>query len=137
MKIRSIARKNLVKLRTKAVLTQSELAEKADLSLTMIQKLENGKSWGSDETFDAMSKALKCPVVDFFKEEPTPTTKALLELIETLAKRSEDLDLQLRLFSELHEVFRSLSKPQLQSLLGLVRQFPSAEDLVEILRRRK
>lgn len=55
--------KNAVKVyREYRGLTQTELAEKANISLSMIRKIEGGKSEGSINTVKAIAKALSLDV---------------------------------------------------------------------------
>lgn len=57
---------NLIHLRHERELTQAELAEKADISLKMIQRMETRKVNPSFETIDKVAKALDVSVSDLF-----------------------------------------------------------------------
>jgi transcriptional regulator with XRE-family HTH domain len=58
---------NLVRHHRKRVkLTQAELAERTDLSVELINRIERGSAAPSFETLDKLSKALRTPVRDFF-----------------------------------------------------------------------
>jgi transcriptional regulator with XRE-family HTH domain len=70
---RDLLGENLKALRIEGGMTQNELAEAADLSLKMIQKIEYGESAASPETIDKLAAALKCtPSQLFGGEGPKP-----------------------------------------------------------------
>jgi len=49
-------------------LSQEKLAELADLSLSLIQKIEQGKRWPGKKAMDALASALGCSILDFFSD---------------------------------------------------------------------
>lgn len=82
-------------------MTQEQLAESADLSVTFISNIENGKISISAETVIRLSVALKVSsdrllnigsekdknsIADFIKEYTADETELLLEIIELIMK---------------------------------------------------
>jgi len=82
-------------------MTQEQLAESADLSVTFISNIENGKISISAETVIRLSVALKVSsdrllnigsekdensIADFIKEYTADETELLLEIIELIIK---------------------------------------------------
>jgi transcriptional regulator with XRE-family HTH domain len=72
-KSRDLLGKNLKRLREARGLTQPELAEAANLSVKMVQKIEYGNTNPSTKTLDCLSTGLKChpsellaPIEDVF-----------------------------------------------------------------------
>ena len=65
---REIIAHNLKRLRAAAELSQSALAELADLSLSGYQKLERGKADARPETIKAISKKIKVAIPDLLAE---------------------------------------------------------------------
>lgn len=64
---RELLGKNIKRIRDDAGLTQEALAEKAGLSIKMIQKIEYGQTSPTPETLDKVSAALSVPVEMFFE----------------------------------------------------------------------
>lgn len=89
-KAKDLISRNLRRLRENMSWTQADLAEKADLSLKMIQKLEYGKTNPSTGTLDALSKALRVNLSEFFAEEGASARLSRPSLSErTLTEISE------------------------------------------------
>ena len=59
---------NIRSLRKKKGLTQSELAERADISLIFLQGIESEKKWVSPSTAAALAKALGVTQARLFKD---------------------------------------------------------------------
>jgi transcriptional regulator with XRE-family HTH domain len=76
---------NLVRLRNERGLTQAQLAERADLSLTTIQGYEAGRQWPEKERVKILAKALRVETsrlfvaADGLSAQPSP--KAVLEVV--------------------------------------------------------
>lgn len=75
---------NLKKIRKSKNLTQSELAEKADLSDAMIQSIETGRVWPSEYTITQIAEALEVDFYHFFL--PVPTSLEVNDEIELKMK---------------------------------------------------
>jgi len=56
----------LYQLRTEAGMTQAKLAQKADLSIDLISRIERGDRSPSFDSIERLSGALKVPVVQMF-----------------------------------------------------------------------
>lgn len=84
---REIIAHNLKRLRAAAELSQSALAELADLSLSGYQKLERGKADARPETIKAISKALKVAIPELLAE-----VKSLKEIRFRSLKRLKTRD---------------------------------------------
>jgi transcriptional regulator with XRE-family HTH domain len=88
MSISKILGENLRKLRRDRGFTQSELAEKAGVSATMITFYENGHKWPYPDTIKSLAKALKVPESDLFQDQKVSAAndsfKKVLSELETL-----------------------------------------------------
>jgi len=73
-------------------LTQEALAEKADLSLDMVAKIEGGTSGASFGTIEELTRALSIEAADLFRIDPTAGrfSSHLYEIIGRLASLSDD-----------------------------------------------
>lgn len=60
----------LRRIRESAALTQDELAKKARLAYSTVNKIENGKEKPRPRTIRALATALKVKPVDLMDEEP-------------------------------------------------------------------
>jgi transcriptional regulator with XRE-family HTH domain len=69
---RKILGDNVKRIRTSHKWTQAQLAEKTDLSVTMIQKIEYGDTAASPETIDKLSEALCCSLSNLYFEATPP-----------------------------------------------------------------
>lgn len=110
-KARDLLAENLKRLREASGWTQPRLAEKADLSLKMIQKIEYGKTSPTLETLDKISYALHAQVADLFRSvqslqskhnvhqlRPDPkAVQAMQEAQQVLKELAEDVPQILRL----------------------------------------
>jgi transcriptional regulator with XRE-family HTH domain len=85
--IRVMLGKNLKRLRAKQVLSQLELAVKADLTHNFINDIEHGKKWLSPKTLASLSRALQTEPREFF----APETKIPEQAAAALAGYLDDL----------------------------------------------
>lgn len=75
----------LYQLRTEAGMTQAKLAQKADLSLDLISRIERGDRSPSFESIEKISDALRIPLVQLFNfrsEEITALAETTHESFE-------------------------------------------------------
>lgn len=72
-KTKDVLGANLKRLRDQRGWTQAELAEKARLSVKMIQKIEYGATSPSTTTLDAIAGALGQPIARFFETDEFKT----------------------------------------------------------------
>ena len=57
---REIFGRNVARLRARAALTQEQLAEKADIDRSQVQRIENGTSSPTVETATRLKRSLRC-----------------------------------------------------------------------------
>jgi transcriptional regulator with XRE-family HTH domain len=69
MEIRTILSTNIRFYRTRHGWSQTDLAEKADISLNFLSDIETCKKWPSPETLERIAAGLKIEVLDLFKSE--------------------------------------------------------------------
>lgn len=67
MQRKNIVGENLRKIRIRMGLTQEEVALRSGLSQGYINQLESGKRMFTQKSLEQISKALKIPIIDFFK----------------------------------------------------------------------
>jgi transcriptional regulator with XRE-family HTH domain len=67
--IRTILSMNIRFYRTRHGWSQTDLAEKADLSTNFLSDIETCKKWPSPETLERIAKGLKIRVLDLFSSE--------------------------------------------------------------------
>lgn len=81
-KARDLLRLNVKRLREACGWNQYDLADRADLSHQMVQKIEQSKTNPSGKTLDKLVKGLKTTHVELFKDEDMPVApgKMLAEL---------------------------------------------------------
>ena len=75
-KARELLGKNIKRLREAKQWTQADLAEAADLSVKMIQKIEYGKTSPSTETLDVLVKHLSTTHAELFGGARQSTTQS-------------------------------------------------------------
>jgi len=93
-KIEDLLSYNVIRFRNGLGLTQDELAEKAGLSLRMIQKMEYKQAWPSPTTIESVAKALQIESCELFsprKPKPSPTMESLLLALTQLQKENDEL----------------------------------------------
>jgi transcriptional regulator with XRE-family HTH domain len=59
---------NVCKLRTKKILTQEQLAEKADISRRYLQRIESGEKNPTVDVLTKLRRALNCTWNDLFED---------------------------------------------------------------------
>lgn len=105
---REILSKNVIFFRKKLGLTQSQLAEKSDLSIKMIQKIEYKSVNPSSETIDRIAQALGVTASDLYKdpsEQKINTSRPNTEIIKQAVEKA------------VNEVFQiSQAPPQLHTI---------------------
>ena len=75
--IRAVFSSNLRRLRNEANLSQSNLAEKADLAPNFVHDIENGKKWISPESLGRLASALEVEPYQFFISAPKWNNKGI------------------------------------------------------------
>jgi transcriptional regulator with XRE-family HTH domain len=91
--LRQILSKNIKTFRSLRSLSQSELAEKADISIPFLSNIERAIKWPHPETLVKLAKALDVEVYMLFQKE-TPAQPVSAQ--DTLAKYKKDLSVSLR-----------------------------------------
>lgn len=91
--IKRIFAKNLHTLRKKAGLTQSKLAEMADISLRHLADMEAGNTWPSPEKITALAGALKVSHLRLFAEkESDPLPPEIVALAKKITELQTQID---------------------------------------------
>ncbi len=95
MSLREVFGSNCRQFRKAVGLTQSELAEKVDLSLDMVGRMERGAVAPSFDNIEKLAEALNIPVMAFFGQGivtlPSGDRGKLLQTINgTLSRMNED-----------------------------------------------
>lgn len=105
--IRYLIADNVKLYRKKENLTQTELAELAELSLDSIKRIEGGKRTMSLENFLRVSDALQVPLSYLLYEERTdiPETEQIREIL-----KGRDSRQRIYLLHMLHEMAKELDK---------------------------
>lgn len=67
--VKDLLGRNILRLRENLQMTQAQLAEKSELSVKMIQKLEQGKTNPSTKTIGVVAKGLRVSVSELFVSE--------------------------------------------------------------------
>jgi len=86
--LRQILSKNIKSFRGQRSLSQSELAEKADISIPFLSNIERGKKWPHPETLVKLADALDVEVFMLFQEKKPALP---VNVRDTLAKYRKDL----------------------------------------------
>lgn len=114
--------KRIKELRDRSGITQDKLAELADVSLPLIQKIENASLYGSKKTHDKLAKVLgvsasyliygteltgsrSLPIPDNLTEEDIYTVQRFMKFLE-YDRSEEEVDIQQAKARE-----KSMSKP--------------------------
>ena len=90
--LRQILSKNIKTFRSQRSLSQSELAEKADISIPFLSNIERAIKWPHPETLVKLSKALDVEVYMLFQKETPPQP---VNVQNTLIKYKKDLSVSL------------------------------------------
>lgn len=96
--------KKIKELRKQKKWSQEKLAAEAGISQSALSAIERGIKQPTVETLNHICNALNITLVDFFSEEKTELSPALLELINVASKMPEN---KLKLISDF---IRGLSK---------------------------
>jgi transcriptional regulator with XRE-family HTH domain len=86
--IKNILGRNIKYFRFHRQLSQSELAEKADISITFLSNIERGKMFPKVETLSRLTKSLNVSVFELFKDDlvPKDDKEMMNRLSEDMAK---------------------------------------------------
>jgi len=90
--LRLILSKNIKSYRSQRSLSQSELAEKADISIPFLSNIERAKKWPHPETLVKLADALDVEVHMLFQKKKPPQP---VNVRNTLAKYKKDLSVSL------------------------------------------
>jgi len=82
-KVRSILGKNIISRRIALGWDQLDLAEKSNLSIGVIRKLELGPKEGSPEARQAIANALNCSISDLYRE-PSKEKLSIIDIANKL-----------------------------------------------------
>lgn len=112
---------NIKKIRIKAGYTQEKLAEKIDVSLSVISRLETGRTMVSVEKLMKIAHVLNVPVAVFFNEpevtqDLSTPQKYVPQLAESSAQYSPDKDVSGKEIS-----YKDISD---EELFHIIRQLP-------------
>jgi transcriptional regulator with XRE-family HTH domain len=116
---------NLAKIRKARHLTQEQLSELSDLSITTIALYEGGKRQPTDKNRKKLARVLKCSELSFYAEISQEIDNEALPILDrTQLKSLVSVDLAL-------EVLASASKKE----LDLARKFIPPELALEVLKK--
>ena len=82
--LRAILSNNIRKYRKELHLTQEQLAENADISLSYLTDIEHCKTWISDKTLLKLAKALRKKPFELLNEDTTTTEEADIHAISDI-----------------------------------------------------
>ena len=82
--LRAILSNNIRKYRKELHLTQEQLAENADISLSYLTDIEHCKTWISDKTLLKLARALRKKPFELLIEDTTTTEKTDIHAISDL-----------------------------------------------------
>ncbi len=91
MKRKNIVGENLRKMRIRMGLTQEEVALRSNLTQGYINQLENGKRMFTQKSLELIAKALKIPLIDFFKKDEKEADRVGEEVSEYRYKSAKTL----------------------------------------------
>ena len=97
--IKNILGRNIKYFRFHKQLSQSELAEKADISITFLSNIERGKMFPKVETLSRLTKSLNVSVSELFRDDLVPKDNK-----EMMKRLSEDMTKNVNL--AMTEVFK-------------------------------
>jgi transcriptional regulator with XRE-family HTH domain len=83
--MRTVLKENILRYRLLRNLTQTELAEAAEVAMRTIQKLEYGETWPSDEMIDKIAEGLGIEPHLLFMPPLEPEKAKLVSTISTLS----------------------------------------------------
>jgi transcriptional regulator with XRE-family HTH domain len=97
--IKNILGRNIKYFRFHKQLSQSDLAEKADISITFLSNIERGKMFPKVETLSRLTKSLNVSVFELFRDDLIPKNDK-----EMMNRLSEDMTKNVNL--AMAEVFK-------------------------------
>jgi transcriptional regulator with XRE-family HTH domain len=71
--VRELLGKRIHFFRKQRQLSQATLAEKADISITFLSKIERGIKYPTSETISGIANGLGVELYDLFRQDETPT----------------------------------------------------------------
>jgi transcriptional regulator with XRE-family HTH domain len=83
--IRGVLSDNLKKLRKYREWSQTDLAEKANISMNFLSEIERGRKWPHPETLQNLAEALGVEVFEFFRPKENETTPGIEEYLNRLS----------------------------------------------------
>ena len=89
--IKNLLGKNIKYFRFRKQISQSALAEKADISVTFLSNIERGKMFPKVETLSRITKSLDVEVFELFRADLVPEDNK-----ETINRLSEDITKNVR-----------------------------------------
>ena len=101
--IKNILGRNIKYFRFHKQLSQSELAEKADISITFLSNIERGKMFPKVETLSRLTKSLNVSVFELFRDDLVREDNK-----EMMNRLSEDMTKNVNL--AMAEVFKQYMK---------------------------
>jgi transcriptional regulator with XRE-family HTH domain len=72
--VRELLGKRIQFYRKQRQLSQAALAEKADISITFLSKIERGIKYPTSETISGIANGLGVELCDLFRQDETPAT---------------------------------------------------------------
>jgi transcriptional regulator with XRE-family HTH domain len=101
--LRTILGKGIRFYRHQRRISQADLAEKADISVTFLSNIERGVKYPTSDTLSAIAKGLEVEVFELFRHDHSPAknrklferfktdiTKNVMETLETVYKAYEE-----------------------------------------------
>jgi|GEM_PF-2747907 len=114
--------RQLKALRNDRGMTQSQVAEQADVALSSLVKFEAGARGPRLETLDALAKVLQVSVAAFFPEPRGLSAPRGARAGRSVYQGGRTLELVELEVNELAELARELDRKQLRSVTEMVRQ---------------
>ena len=109
---------NIIRMRDERGWSQLDLAEKANLHINAIKKLEIGKSYGWPATIERIAKALDCHKDDLYQRPPPPDeTQSVAEYSQEAVSGEVIADY----IRSLETLVKDL-KSEVKTLQGLIKQ---------------
>lgn len=102
IEIKRVFTENIKKYRMLNNMTQQEMAEAADISVSFLCDLESGKKWGTLETMAKLSKALHIKPYQLLlpEENKNASVKLHEDLSELTNNLKQTIDSQIQLFMQ-------------------------------------
>jgi transcriptional regulator with XRE-family HTH domain len=115
-------------------LTQSELAERADISFRMVQKMEYGQTWAAANTLEKVARALNCELWELMVDLHSGANPKEIasSYYDTIQAQAQALD---RIIREKRDLMGELER--LQAQLGIKRSDPPLGRRSDVLEKAK